>query len=373
MKKGLLAGLGLVVLLASAAPLSAAAPVLGAPRGHRFHGGHRWRFGFGWGWYSPGFYHPYGYYPYGYGPYGYGYGRGYGVERDWAVVDTDISPEDARVYLDGKYIGLADDFDGFPDDLYLRRGRYRLEFRLEGYETRSVDIDARPGRKLDLQESLRRVPGAKQYGSYDVPDLPGGVRRFWGKRQNRTESWDGDERGNRDRRDDRMRDYPSEDRPSDRDADDGDWRDQRDRSDDSRVAPGDDDADGSAPGVAPRDNDADEPAVAPRDDDADESRVAPRDDGWRRPDGDADRTEVRADGRSGRTRLRFKIEPSDAAVYLDDRFVGTGEEVGSVSAGVAIKPGKHKVTVSRPGFRDRTVEIDVASGGSETVEVELER
>src|SRR6266508_2421884 len=75
-----------------------------------FHGGFRgggvyvspyWGWGWGWGW------APYYYGAYYYGP-RYGYG-GYGPATDWAVVDTDVSPEETRVYLDGRYIGVADD------------------------------------------------------------------------------------------------------------------------------------------------------------------------------------------------------------------------------------------------------------------------
>ncbi len=155
-------------LAAVAAPLSA------APRGgHRGGGGFHRRpaviirpsWGWGWGWGFGGWYDPYWY---GYGPYyrpysRYGYGYGYGRPGNWAVVDTDVSPESARVYLDGQYIGTADDFDGYPDYLYLRRGHYRLEFRLDGFETRTIDVDARPGVKIDVDDKLARVPGAPRY------------------------------------------------------------------------------------------------------------------------------------------------------------------------------------------------------------------
>src|SRR5881409_1844489 len=31
-----------------------------------------------------------------------------------AAIDTDIHPERAEIWLDGHYIGIADQFDGFP-------------------------------------------------------------------------------------------------------------------------------------------------------------------------------------------------------------------------------------------------------------------
>ncbi|MFN3414282.1 MAG: hypothetical protein ACK42L_09510, partial [Thermoanaerobaculum sp.] len=99
---------------------------------------------------------------------------------DLAVVDTDVSPEHARVFLDGQLIGTADDFDGNPDYLYLRPGRYTLEFSLPGYETRGVQIDAEPGRFFPLDFELARKPGEGAAPWYDRPEgLP--VARVFGK------------------------------------------------------------------------------------------------------------------------------------------------------------------------------------------------
>jgi hypothetical protein len=71
--------------------------------------------------------------------------------------------------------------------------------------------------------------------------------------------------------------------------------------------------------------------------------------------------------------LRLNVEPSDAAVYVDNRFVGTAEEVNSLERGVAIAAGKHTVTVSRPGFRDKTADVTVEQGRMQTVEISLGR
>jgi hypothetical protein len=156
MKKLLAFAFG-ALLLAPALPARAAAPALLAQRHFRGHGhgrviiGPYW--GWGWSWYYPGYY-PYGYA--GYGP----YGRYYDPRARFEAVKTDVSPEEARLYLDGRLIGTADDFDGWPDYLYLARGHYRLEFRLEGYEAQSVDVDARPGTRIELNNKLRKVGGA---------------------------------------------------------------------------------------------------------------------------------------------------------------------------------------------------------------------
>lgn len=336
--KRLTLGLWLAVLaVAMAAPLTA------APRGHRgsgavhrgHGGGHRGHgrrvivvrpsyWGFGWG-YGPYWSDPY-WYGYGYGPYRRGYygryGYGYGASN-WAVVDTDVSPESARVYLDGQYIGTADDFDGFPDYLYLRRGHYRLEFRLEGFTSRTIDIDARPGVKVDVGEKLPRISGAPRYGSYDTPEVRGGVRRFWGKRSNVSVEVTGDD-------EDEM--Y-AEDRRGYREP-------RRDRYDDEEEA-----------------EDADRPR---RDADVDRQEL-PRDE-WRGRDA----------GEQGNARIVLEIRPDDAAVYLDDRFIGRASELDS-AGGVSVAAGHHTLIVSRPGYRERRVELDVSRGETENVEITLER
>jgi hypothetical protein len=334
--KRLTLALGLVALVATAAPLSAAHVRGGSGFRGGFRGGHgghavhfRYRpFFWGWGyWYDPFWYDPW-YRPYpGYYGYGYGYGAeygGYGRSRDWAIIDTDVSPESARVYLDGQYIGTADDFDGYPDYLYLRRGHYRLEFRLDGYQTRTIDVDARPGVKIDVNDKLAKIPGAPHYGSYEESPPPGGVRRFWAKRGNAAEAWTGE-----------AETYGSgapryRERPRELDRSEG-YADDRDRD---------------------RDRDREEEIER-------EEERAPADTrAWHEQAGD--------------TWVRLTVEPRDAAIYLDDRFVGTASELDTAS-GFAVSPGKHTLVISRPGYRDRRVQLDIARGKTERLDVRLER
>jgi hypothetical protein len=292
-----------------------------------YSGYRRFRSSFGWGWGWGWGYSPYWYGPYGpYGPYGGYYGYGRAVSRDWAIVDTDVSPESARVYLDGQYVGTADDFDGYPDYLYLRTGRYRLEFRLEGYETRTISVDARPGLKLDVGERLAKIPGAPRYGSYDDPEPAGGVRRFWAKRRDVAEHVTDEDEIFGDGR--RYRERPR-------------YRSEPERSDRYAEEPN-------------RDVEVER---------GDRDRIEERRDGddWRGRTGAA----------RGEATLRVDVSPSDAAVYLDDRFLGTAQDLES--KGIAISAGRHSLVVSRPGYRDRRVEVDVSRGETERVEITLEK
>jgi hypothetical protein len=304
-----------LAMLVPALPASAA-PGHGGGRGGHFGGGHfggRTRVfgggGWGWGWWGwPGYY---GYY--GYGP---GYERQvYGPAEQWATIDTDISPEEAQVYLDGRYIGTADDFDGNPDYLYLKPGRYRIEFRLEGYETLTRQIEARPGTYLDFTDKLHKIRGGKQHGSYERPKQQGEVLRYYGKGRGSVEAID-----------------PSSQPPEASVSAEG--------SDEDQTPPAEDRA----------------PAPRPRRDQYGERGQ------WR---------DSRSPRAEARTRLRLNVEPSDAAVYVDNRFVGTAEEVNSLERGVSVSPGKHTVTVSRPGFRDKISDITVEPGKTETLEFSL--
>jgi hypothetical protein len=341
MKKRFLtiAAFGAAALLVTAASAQAAPP----RGGGGFHRGGGTRViitgGFyspfwGWGWGYPGYY--------GYG-YGYGYPSGYAYrDANWAAVKTDVAPEEARVYLDGKYIGTADDFDGWPDKLYLRPGHYKLEFRLSGYEPKLLDVDARAGQQLKVDDKLHRGgPHAMQQS--DPPKLEGNVQRYFGKRRGR-DGRDGMRpyvgRGNDSRGNDSYAGSDEEDGP------DADWDANSDR----------DQAD-----AAPR-----SPAPPPA--------PAPRNDSWRGDRRPADASvSARPESRRDRARLKITVEPSDAVVYIDDRFVGSADEVTSMDRGIVVAPGKHTVTVSRPGYRDKSRDVTVDAGKMENVEISLAR
>lgn len=132
-----------------------------------------------------------------------------------------------------------------------------------------------------------------------------------------------------DRRDERIRFERERSERIDRgergDDDSEDWRDRRERW---------------------RDRDRDD------DDDAEES--------------DRDRAEESAG------RVRLEIEPEDASVYLDGKFVGTGSDLARLRAGLMLDPGKHRLAVVRPGHRSQEMDFDVEAGEELDLEVELE-
>ena len=324
----------LLWIIASLVVVLPVATANAAPRGHFGGGGGHvvvrgGLFGpaWGWGWpYDGGYYEGYGY-------------PGYATTSNWAAVKTDVDPEEARVYLDGKYIGIADNFDGWPDKLYLRPGRYKLEFRRQGYEPLVLNVNAKPGTTLEVDNKLVKG-GPRAVTAPDPPKLSGDVQRFFGKR--------------RDRDGDTARSYAPPYRDGDRSSRDGD------RS--SVGVPSDDGGNPDADADADADRDAARDRAPARSDDG-------------RSGGSASSSSATARSTRApraRSRLTIQAQPADAAVYVDDRFVGTADELSSMDRGIVVSPGKHTVTVSRPGYHDKSSEVDVDAGKSETVKVSLE-
>ncbi|MFN7975762.1 MAG: hypothetical protein U0166_26045 [Acidobacteriota bacterium] len=133
------------------------------------------------------------------------------------MVDCDVEPEDARVFVDGKEVGEADDFDGYPRYLALRPGHHRVEFRHKGYETLAVDVDMKAGWLFQVEDDMDKGDPAKKVVRKSGP--PPGATRY---------DDDEDDRG---RRDDRyQRDRRDRD-GSDQDKDDSDQYQDDDRQD----------------------------------------------------------------------------------------------------------------------------------------------
>lgn len=113
-------------------------------------------------WSYPYYYRPYFYryryyapyaYPY-YSPYFYSGYWDYPYAVDAGGLDLDVKPEEAQVYLDGELVGKADDFDGFPRYLWVKKGLHQLVFVAEGRETQSRKIEVKPGVVLQVKGEM---------------------------------------------------------------------------------------------------------------------------------------------------------------------------------------------------------------------------
>ena len=129
--------------------LSLALSLMGPTGALAFHFGHQGHHGY------PGYAYHHSYYPYAYGAYG-----AVGLERATVpgALDLNVKPKDTQVYLNGKYIGVTDNFDGVPRALWLKEGTYEMIFYLDGYATVVREFTIHPGVVIDVKQRLS--PGA---------------------------------------------------------------------------------------------------------------------------------------------------------------------------------------------------------------------
>ena len=134
----------------------------------------------GGGYYYPGYggyWWPYGYYGW-YGGFGYGSAWGYpgyggtvyySGSRDGASLRVLVDPSEARVYVDGYYAGVVDDFDGLLQRLHVAPGRHDITLKLEGYKTHRMRVYVGPDATLKLHHEMQKGVGET------FEDLSGGA------------------------------------------------------------------------------------------------------------------------------------------------------------------------------------------------------
>jgi hypothetical protein len=124
--------------------------------------------GFGLSWYYDPFW--YGGYAYpgnlGYPGYGYWYdygGYGYAPGGDDFLyngnVKLKVKPKSAEVYVDGYYVGVVDDFDGWFQELRLSadpngRVTHRVEIRAVGAQPLTFEVRLQPGQTITYRGEL---------------------------------------------------------------------------------------------------------------------------------------------------------------------------------------------------------------------------
>jgi hypothetical protein len=117
--------------------------------------------------YYRSYYRPYGYYGYGYDPFYFGFGSYYGggyyphhyggygyAYRDTGSLRVQVDPSKTRVYVDGYYAGVADEFDGLFQRLHVSPGRHEITLKLEGYQSHRVKVYAAVGNTVKLHHDM---------------------------------------------------------------------------------------------------------------------------------------------------------------------------------------------------------------------------
>jgi hypothetical protein len=192
-------------------------PQPGTGTGDRFrrggyYGGSYWHRGgrpyrhYGYGYYD-WWYAPYGWYSWGYAP---GYSYRY-RSSDSGSLRLLVEPSKTRVYVDGYYAGIVDDFDGIFQRLNLPPGRHELSFKLEGYKTHRVRLYVPYDHTIKVHHDMER--GAGEGAVDDSLDKPG---EEWAERERERDDRE------RDRRRERTEARRSEAREAQADEDDAD-------------------------------------------------------------------------------------------------------------------------------------------------------
>jgi hypothetical protein len=81
------------------------------------------------------------------------------------------------------------------------------------------------------------------------------------------------------------------------------------------------------------------------------------------------RDETRPDNRGERGTVRLDVSPSDASIYVDGVFRGTGQDLRRVT----LPEGTHRLEVVRPGYRTFERDVEVTAGEVEEVDIDLPR
>jgi hypothetical protein len=80
-----------------------------------------------------------------------------------------VDPAEARVYVDGYYAGVVDDYDGLLQRLHIAPGRHEITLKLEGYKTHRMRVYVGPDATLKLHHDMQKGVGETS------EDLTGGA------------------------------------------------------------------------------------------------------------------------------------------------------------------------------------------------------
>jgi hypothetical protein len=110
--------------------------------------------------YDPFYYGAYAYSPFYYsGAYGYSPYYYRGRYSDGGSLRVIVDPVKTRVYVDGYYAGIADDFDGIFQRLSLPPGRHEISLKLDGYRTHKFRVYVPPAETLKIHHVMERGTG----------------------------------------------------------------------------------------------------------------------------------------------------------------------------------------------------------------------
>jgi PEGA domain len=69
--------------------------------------------------------------------------------------------------------------------------------------------------------------------------------------------------------------------------------------------------------------------------------------------------------------IKLDVKPNRAGVFVDGVFVGHIAEFTGMGKALLVAPGKHKIKMSLPGYRDFETEIDLVANQKSTIKTEM--
>src|SRR6266540_3753276 len=71
-----------------------------------------------------------------------------------AEVRISVLPKRAAVFVDDRFVGHVDEFDGARQGLLLGPGKHRIKITLPGYQTFETEVEALANQKFELRTEL---------------------------------------------------------------------------------------------------------------------------------------------------------------------------------------------------------------------------
>jgi hypothetical protein len=69
--------------------------------------------------------------------------------------------------------------------------------------------------------------------------------------------------------------------------------------------------------------------------------------------------------------IKLEVKPNRAAVFVDGVYVGHIAEFEGMGRGMLVAPGKHKITISLPGYQNFETDIDLVANQKSAIKTEL--
>jgi len=76
------------------------------------------------------------------------------MPTETAELKISVKPGRAAVFIDGRFIGHADEFDGMGRGLLVTPDKHKVRIALPGYQTFETEVTVRPHQKLQIETEL---------------------------------------------------------------------------------------------------------------------------------------------------------------------------------------------------------------------------